>query len=211
MARSIAVFDVRGQMIDFLSFHTILYLVPFLHRSIARNHESKSIGEILMQTKRPRPYPDQLKYDLDELDEIMAELRQLEWAEKPDSVLIISPDRVLQEQLLRGLSLTPPDRVIVELDYSTSVWVPTFNPPAAVVVDCAIGMSNAMKLFQMLDESYYYRATVLLSKDEQVDRYRSDIKETFRRPFDVSLLIEHLRALVHAQKTKKKKIVDAYE
>ena len=76
--------------------------------------------------------------------------------------------------------------------------------PDSVVVDFAMGRSEALMISQNLRKNNDFNDTVLiglLSDDDNASGFdRTIFNETFRKPFDIALLAERIRTLVNRKK-----------
>ena len=76
--------------------------------------------------------------------------------------------------------------------------------PDCVVIDFAMGRSEALMIVQNLRKNQEYNDTVivgLLSDDDNASGFdRTLFNETFRKPFDAALLAERIRTLVGRKK-----------
>jgi excisionase family DNA binding protein len=76
--------------------------------------------------------------------------------------------------------------------------------PDCVVIDFAMGRSEALMIVQNLRKNQEYTDTVivgLLSDDDNASGFdRTLFNETFRKPFDAALLAERIRTLVGRKK-----------
>jgi DNA-binding response OmpR family regulator len=76
--------------------------------------------------------------------------------------------------------------------------------PDCIIVDFSIGRVEALQICQNLRRNTEYANTILIAllPDDggSTSFDRSSINETFKKPFDASLLAERLRTLIGAKK-----------
>ena len=119
-------------------------------------------------------------------------------------VLLVSQDQLLVENLKREL---PPERsfklAFAASGFEAGIQAESFHPDA-MVVDFAIGRTEALQICQNLRRNPEYADTILIAllpdDGSSISFDRSAINETFKKPFDAALLAERLRTLIGARK-----------
>jgi len=119
-------------------------------------------------------------------------------------VLIVSQDQVMMKDLKRELSPERSFRVATATGgFDAGVQAESFHPDC-VIVDFSIGRTEALQICQNLRRNSEFSEViliVLLPDDGSSTCFdRSSINETFKKPFDASLLAERLRTLIGAKK-----------
>lgn len=119
-------------------------------------------------------------------------------------VLVVAQDQVLIENLRRELPLDRQFKVEVAASgFDAGIQAESFHPDC-IVVDYSIGRTEAMQICQNLRRNAEFTDIILIAllpddgSANAVDR--SLINETFRKPFDASLLAERLKTLVGVRK-----------
>jgi PleD family two-component response regulator len=119
-------------------------------------------------------------------------------------VLLVGQDQVLIENLKREL---PPERAfkfaVAASGFEAGIQAESFHPDC-IVVDFAIGRTEALQICQNLRRNAEFAETILIAllpdDGQSISFDRSTINETFKKPFDVALLAERLRTLIGARK-----------
>ena len=119
-------------------------------------------------------------------------------------VLVVAQDQVLIENLRREL---PPERQfkveVAASGFDAGIQAESFHPDC-IVVDFSIGRTEALQICQNLRRNSEFADIILIAllpddgSTSSIDR--SSINETFRKPFDASLLAERLKTLVGVRK-----------
>lgn len=119
-------------------------------------------------------------------------------------VLIVAQDHVLIENLKRELPNDQQFKVAVASSgFDAGIQAESFHPDC-IIVDFSIGRPEALQICQNLRRNSEFSEIVviaLLPDDGCTTPFdRSSINETFKKPFDVSLLAERLQVLVGSKK-----------
>src|SRR6187401_2401568 len=119
-------------------------------------------------------------------------------------VLIVSQDQILIENLKRELPVERSFKLSVAASgFEAGIQAESFHPDS-IVVDYSIGRTEALQICQNLRRNSEYANTILIAllPDDggSTSFDRSSINETFKKPFDASLLAERLRTLIGARK-----------
>ncbi|MDO4570521.1 MAG: helix-turn-helix domain-containing protein [Planctomycetia bacterium] len=120
-------------------------------------------------------------------------------------VLVVAQDQVLIENLRRELPVEHQFRVeVASSGFDAGIQAESFHPDC-MVVDFSIGRTEALQICQNLRRNTEFTDIILIAllpddgcKNDYFDR--STITETFRKPFDVTLLAERLKTLVGGRK-----------
>ncbi len=119
-------------------------------------------------------------------------------------VLIVAQDQVLIENMKREL---PPEKsfkvATAASGFEAGIQVESFTPDC-IVVDFSIGRTEALQICQNLRRNPSFSDVILIAllpdDGSSTSFDRSCINETFKKPFDASLLAERIRTLVGARK-----------
>lgn len=119
-------------------------------------------------------------------------------------VLIVAQDQVLIENLKREL---PPEKAFkvstAASGFEAGIQAESFHPDC-IIVDFSIGRVEALQICQNLRRNTEYSETILIAllpdDGSSTSFDRSAINETFKKPFDASLLAERLRTLIGGKK-----------
>jgi len=119
-------------------------------------------------------------------------------------VLIVAQDQVMVGNLKREMPLERWFKVAVAASgFDAGIQAEEFHPDC-VIVDFTIGKAEALQICQNLRRNEQYADVILvalLPDDGSSTNFdRSTINETFKKPFDVALLVERLRTLIGAKK-----------
>lgn len=119
-------------------------------------------------------------------------------------VLIVAQDQVLIENLKRELPPERPFKVgVASSGFEAGIQAESFNPDC-IIVDFSIGKVEALQICQNLRRNTDFADTILIAllpdDGSTMSFDRSSINETFKKPFDASLLAERLRTLIGAKK-----------
>jgi len=119
-------------------------------------------------------------------------------------VLIVAQDQVLIENLKREL---PPEKsfkvAVAASGFEAGIQAESFHPDC-IIADFSIGKVEALQICQNLRKNADFGDTILIAllpdDGSPMNFDRSSINETFKKPFDASLLAERLRTLIGAKK-----------
>jgi PleD family two-component response regulator len=119
-------------------------------------------------------------------------------------VLIVAQDQVLIENLRREL---PPERSfkvgVAASGFEAGIQAESFSPDC-IIVDFSIGKVEALQICQNLRRNPDFAETILIAllpdDGSPMSFDRSSINETFKKPFDASLLAERLKTLIGSKK-----------
>ncbi|MDO4585303.1 MAG: response regulator [Planctomycetia bacterium] len=119
-------------------------------------------------------------------------------------VLVVAQDQVLIENLRREL---PPERQfkveVAASGFDAGIQAESFHPDC-IIVDFSIGRTESLQICQNLRRNNEFSDIILIAllpDDGSANNFdRSSINETFRKPFDASLLAERLKTLVSVRK-----------
>jgi excisionase family DNA binding protein len=119
-------------------------------------------------------------------------------------VLILSQDQVLIENLKQKLPSGRSFKLAIAVSgFDAGVQAESFHPDC-VIVDFAIGKTEALQVCQNLRHNPEFAEVILvallLDDGSSTSFDRSSINETFKKPFDAALLAERLRTLIGARK-----------
>jgi excisionase family DNA binding protein len=118
-------------------------------------------------------------------------------------ILIVAQDMVLIENLKRELTLERSFKVAVAASgFDAGIQAESFHPDC-IIVDLLIGRTEALQICQNLrrDSEFADAIIIALLPDECPPSFdRSAINEIYKKPLDVALLAERLRALIGAKK-----------
>ncbi|MCS5632703.1 MAG: response regulator [Pirellulaceae bacterium] len=119
-------------------------------------------------------------------------------------VLIVAQDQVLIENLKRELPTERSFKVAVAASgFEAGIQAESFHPDC-IIVDFSIGKVESLQICQNLRRNPEFAETILIALLPDVGSPmsfdRSAINETFKKPFDASLLAERLRTLIGARK-----------
>ncbi|MCL2306478.1 MAG: response regulator [Planctomycetaceae bacterium] len=119
-------------------------------------------------------------------------------------VLIVAQDQVLIENLKREL---PGDRsfkvAVAASGFDAGIQAESFHPDC-IIVDFSIGKMESLQICQNLRRNSEFSEIILIAllpdDGSTMSFDRSTINETFKKPFDSSLLAERLRTLIGSKK-----------
>ena len=119
-------------------------------------------------------------------------------------VLIVAQDQVLIENLKRELPTERSFKVAVAASgFEAGIQAESFHPDC-IIVDFSIGKVESLQICQNLRRNPDFAETILIALLPDVGSPmsfdRSTINETFKKPFDASLLAERLRTLIGTRK-----------
>jgi len=119
-------------------------------------------------------------------------------------VLIVAQDQVLVENLKRELPVEKAFKVAVAASgFDAGIQAESFHPDC-IIVDFSIGKAEALQICQNLRRSGEFSEIILIAllpdDGSTMSFDRSSINETFKKPFDASLLAERLRTLIGSRK-----------
>ena len=119
-------------------------------------------------------------------------------------VLIVAQDQVLIENLRREL---PPEKAfkvaVAASGFEAGIQAESFHPDC-IICDFSIGKVEALQICQNLKRNADFADTILIAllpdDGSPMSFDRSSINETFKKPFDASLLAERLKTLIGSKK-----------
>jgi excisionase family DNA binding protein len=115
-------------------------------------------------------------------------------------ILIVAQDQVLIENLKREL---PPEKSF-KVAVAASGFEAGIQAESCIITDFSIGKVEAMQICQNLRKNSDFTETILIAllpdDGNPISFDRSAINETFKKPFDASLLAERLRTLIGSLK-----------
>ena len=119
-------------------------------------------------------------------------------------VLIVAQDQVLVENLKRELPVEKAFKVAVAASgFDAGIQAESFHPDC-IIVDFSIGKAEALQICQNLRRNGEFSEIILIAllpdDGSPMSFDRSSINETFKKPFDASLLAERLRTLIGSRK-----------
>ena len=118
-------------------------------------------------------------------------------------VLIVGADQVIRGSLNEMMGSDEFKLETAQSGFETGIQAESLRPDC-VVVDFAMGRSDALMIAANLRKNSEYAETVLiglLSDEDNASGFdRTIFNETFRKPFDVALLAERVRTLVGRKK-----------
>ena len=123
-------------------------------------------------------------------------------------VLIVAQDQVLVENLRRELPLEKSFRVgVAASGFDAGIQAESFHPDC-IIVDFSIGKMESVQICQNLRRNGEFSEVILMALlpdggqdgGDMLSGIRSTINETFKKPFDSSLLAERLRTLIGSKK-----------
>ncbi|MDR0871290.1 MAG: response regulator [Planctomycetaceae bacterium] len=119
-------------------------------------------------------------------------------------ILVVAQDQVLIENIKRELPVEKSFRVAVAASgFDAGIQAESFHPDC-IIVDFSIGKMESVQICQNLRRSGEFSEIILIAllpdDGSTMSFDRSIINETFKKPFDVSLLAERLRTLVGSKK-----------
>lgn len=119
-------------------------------------------------------------------------------------VLLVTQDQILVENLKRELPLERSFKLSVAgSGFEAGIQAESFHPDA-IVVDFSVGRTEALQICQNLRRNHEYSEVILIAllpddgNTTAIDR--ATINETFKKPFDSTLLAERLKTLIGARK-----------
>ena len=131
----------------------------------------------------------------------LGELEEEEW----HKVLIIGAEKLFIERLREIL---PEDEdykyEIAQSGFEAGIMAESFHPDT-IVIDLALGRSEAVQITQNLRRNPAYEQTLIVGlagEDEPNPEKLADhgFSEAFKKPFDVALLAERVRTLADAKR-----------
>lgn len=119
-------------------------------------------------------------------------------------ILVVAQDEVLIENLRRELPGEKSFRVAVAASgFDAGIQAESFHPDC-IIVDFSIGKMESVQICQNLRRSGEFTDVILIAllpdDGNAMSFDRSSINETFKKPFDTSLLAERLRTLIGTKK-----------
>ncbi len=120
-------------------------------------------------------------------------------------ILVVAQDSVLIENVKHVLPEEKSFKVaIASSGFDAGIQAESFHPDC-IVVDFSIGKAEALQICQNLRKSQEFSEIILIAillpdDGDGLSFDRSIINETFRKPFDFTLLAERLRTLVSSRK-----------
>jgi len=119
-------------------------------------------------------------------------------------VLIVAQDQILIENIKREL---PPERsfkvAVATSGFDAGIQAESFHPDC-MIVDFSIGRFEALQICQNLRRNPEFAEVILVALLPDAGRPtsfdRSSINETFKKPFDASLLASRLLTLIGVKK-----------
>jgi excisionase family DNA binding protein len=118
-------------------------------------------------------------------------------------ILLVGADGQIRQQLKDMMSAEDFKIEIAQSGFEAGIQAESLHPDC-VVVDFAMGRSDALMIAQNLRRNNEYTETVLiglLSDEDNASGFdRTIFNETFRKPFDAALLAERIRTLVGRKK-----------
>ena len=119
-------------------------------------------------------------------------------------VLVVSQEQIMIEKLCRELPEDKMFRVAAAASgFDAGMQAENFHPDC-VIVDFSIGKAEALQICQNLRRSGEFNDVILIGlfpdDGNTMSLDRSCFNETFKKPFDTSLLAERLRTLIGAKK-----------
>lgn len=119
-------------------------------------------------------------------------------------ILVVAQDQVLIDNIKQELPLERSFKTaIANSAFDAGIQAEGFHPDA-VVVDFSIGRTEAAKICTHLRKNPDFSDVILIvlwpNDGSAVDVDRTQINETFKKPFDAALLAERLRALIGFRK-----------
>ena len=119
-------------------------------------------------------------------------------------VLVVSQEQILVENLRREL---PEEKrfcvAVAASGFDAGIQAESFRPDC-VIVDFSIGRTEGIQICQNLRRNGEFSEVILIAllpdDGNTMSFDRSSINETFKKPFDSSLLAERLRTLIGAKK-----------
>lgn len=119
-------------------------------------------------------------------------------------VLVVAQDQVLIENIRRDLPVDKQFKLAVAASgFDAGIQAESFRPDC-IIVDFSIGKAEALQICQNLRRSADFGEIILIAllpdDGSSASFDRSSINETFRKPFEASLLAERLRSLIGMKK-----------
>jgi len=119
-------------------------------------------------------------------------------------ILVVAQDEVLVDGLKRELSGEKSFRVAAAASgFDAGIQAESFHPDC-IIVDFSIGPPDAVQICQNLRRSGEFKDVIIIAllpdDGNSMSFDRSSINETFKKPFDPSLLAERLRTLIGTKK-----------
>jgi excisionase family DNA binding protein len=119
-------------------------------------------------------------------------------------VLIVAQDQILIENLKREFSIEKAFRLAVATSgFDAGIQAESFHPDC-VIADYSIGKMEAKQIVDNLRRNNEFSEIVLIGlfpdDGSTMSFDRSNLNETFKKPFDSSLLVERLRTLIGSKK-----------
>jgi excisionase family DNA binding protein len=119
-------------------------------------------------------------------------------------VLVVAQDQILIDNLKRELPEEKSFKVSVAASgFDAGIQAESFHPDG-VIVDFSIGKMESAQICQNLRRNGEFSDVILIAllpddgSSASIDR--SNINETFKKPFDAALLAERLRTLIGSKK-----------
>ncbi len=124
--------------------------------------------------------------------------------EEVAKILIVAQDEILIENLKREMPSERKFKVAVGPSGFEAGIIAESIHPDCIIVDFSIGKVEALQICQNLRKNVAFGETILIAllpdDGNPITFDRSSINETFRKPFDASLLADRLQTLIGAKK-----------
>jgi DNA-binding response OmpR family regulator len=131
----------------------------------------------------------------------LGELEEEEW----HKILVIGAEKIFIDRLKE---LLPEDEdykyEIANSGFEAGIQAESFHPDT-IIIDLALGRSEAIQISQNLRRNPTYEATLIVglaSEDEAAPEKLAEFgfSEAFKKPFDIALLGERIRSLAEAKR-----------
>lgn len=116
-------------------------------------------------------------------------------------VLVVGQDQLLIENLKRELPLEKSFKLAVAASgFEAGIQAESFHPDS-IIIDLAMGRSEALQIAQNLRRNPQYEQTLLVALASEDEADPDGLKnfgfnESFKKPFDIALLAERIQTLV---------------
>ncbi len=119
-------------------------------------------------------------------------------------ILVVAQDQVMIENMKRELLGEKAFRVAVAASgFDAGIQAESFHPDC-IVVDFSIGLTESLQICQNLRRSGEFSEVIIFAvlpdDGSSMNFDRSCINETFKKPFDPSLLAERAKTLIGSRK-----------
>ena len=123
--------------------------------------------------------------------------------ETKNNILIVSQDQVMIENLKRELPLERSFKVeVADSSFHAGIQAEGLHPNC-IVVDFSIGRNEALQICKNLRSNCRFANVIIIAilPDDHhlVEIDRSSINDTFRKPFDTTLLVERICAIIKSE------------